>query len=119
MEIINKPWHPGAKNKDIITDLNDQINKRPAVDGISAYPNPTTGYITIKMQSSRQEDVSFVLSDVTGKRSKKTLKYSIIKGKNELNVDLGEFRSEIIPGIYILIVESNSFRKRMRVIIQK
>jgi hypothetical protein len=109
---------PGAKNKDIITDLNERFDEMTANKEITIYPNPSKGYITIKMQSSRQEEVSFALSDVNGKFSQKVLKYSISQGDNDLNVDIQEFRKDISSGIYILHMESNSFRKQLRVMIQ-
>ena len=110
---------PGAKNKDIITDLNDRFDEMTTNEGIAIYPNPTKGYITIKMQSSKHEEVFIKFSDVNGKFSKKVLKYSIIQGNNKLHLDLQEFRKDISSGIYILHVESNSFRKQLRVMVQK
>lgn len=109
---------PGAKNSDIITGLEDQINEMKTLEEIALYPNPTKGLVTIRIQSAQEEHVSFGLSDVAGKRSNRVLTHSILLGKNELNLDLQEFRRDISSGIYILHIESNSFRKRLRIVVQ-
>ena len=109
---------PGAKNTDIVTGLGDQINEKTFFEDIVVYPNPTKGTITIRIHSSQQEEASFVLSDIAGKLSNKTVKYLISQGKNELNLDLKRFRRDITSGVYILIIESRSIRRRIRVMIQ-
>ncbi|MFC2124620.1 CotH kinase family protein [Bacteroidota bacterium] len=109
---------PGAKNLDIMTDLQDQIDENNTLADIIIYPNPTKGTITIFIQSARKEDMSFMLTDLTGKTYSKVLKYSLSQGKNELNLDLREFRRGLFSGVYILHIESKSTSKRLKIIIQ-
>jgi len=106
---------PGTKNTDIITGLEDQISRSKELNEVMVYPNPTKGSVTLSIQSARKEEVSLMLSDVTGKTSERVLKKKIAKGKNELNLDLQNFG--VSPGMYILHIESNSIRKHLRVMV--
>ncbi len=109
---------PGAKNQDVITDLKDQFHEIAEVNEVSLYPNPTRGYVTLKIQSSQQENVSISLFDVTGRTSNRVLKYVISEGTTDLNLNLKDFQKDLPLGIYILRIESNSIKKRLRVVVQ-
>ena len=108
---------PGMKNIDIITALNDLTDETISPDEIVIYPNPAKRFITISVQSLQKEEVSFALSDVTGKKGDKMLRFSLSQGKNELDLDLTYFQKTIHPGVYILHVTSNSFSRRLKVLV--
>lgn len=109
---------PGTKNKDIITALYGSTGDRTSAESIMIYPNPAKGLVTVKIRSTQREEVSFMLSDVTGKRSDAVIRYLVSKGDNDLELDLSEFQSVIPAGVYILHIQSDSFRKHLRIMVQ-
>lgn len=107
---------PGAKNTDIITGSDDQINETIELNTIMIYPNPTKGDITLSIKSAQDEEVTLMLSDITGKKSSKMFRKKIVKGRNYVSLDLKEFR--VSSGVYILNIESNSIIGRLKIVVQ-
>ncbi len=109
---------PGTKNLDIITGLGSGMNEITTVPKITVFPNPTKGHITVRMELSPSEEVSFMLYDITGRAVGNMVNYTVSEGDQELDLDLHKLRKNIFSGVYILRIESASVKMSQRIIIQ-
>lgn len=65
----------------------------------NCYPNPTEGQLTVEHNTDKQEDLTFRLTDVTGRVVRRTENISN-KGFNKINLDI----SGLVPGLYNLTI---------------
>ena len=62
---------------------------------LSAYPNPTNGYLTLKVADLSKENLTYQLVDITGK---------ILESKKITAQETGIYMTNMAPAIYFLKV---------------
>lgn len=79
------------------------------------YPNPLPlgGFLTVEINSIREEVNSIQLFDITGMQIK-AYNQEIVEGKNTLQMVI----SDVAPGIYILQTEVNGVLRSTKLVIQ-
>lgn len=80
------------------------------VSNTMMYPNPTRGISMLRLDSKRGGGIQFHLFDLNGRRLQ-TFKEELVKGINEISVDL----SRLKPGIYYL---SSPYLGKIRIVKQ-
>jgi hypothetical protein len=117
---VNSCGSSSASTKPITINTNCKVNPADGsvteskINSVSAFPNPTSGIVTIAVNSDVDDKLSLKLTDLLGKRVYEC-NSNVIKGNNtiERNFDF------LNTGIYFLIVEGDSFtRKTIRIIIE-
>ncbi len=81
--------------------------------GLRAYPNPTTGFITLKIGSEAEGPYLITVSDITGNyllQKEGTLTH----GVNEINADLSRFSK----GVYLLKMTTTDHSEIIRVSVE-
>ncbi|HUV01010.1 MAG TPA: CotH kinase family protein [Bacteroidales bacterium] len=89
---------------------NEETPELPSDGKLIAYPNPTTGILTIRFAAEEViSNIELILTDITGKR----VKY--LSTGNPGMVDLAS--SGLPAGIYILHLNSSKYKARLRIIL--
>ncbi len=70
---------------------------------IFAYPNPTRDYITVGALNNNYQNVSFTVTDVSGRSLAKYNNPDLSSGNVRQIMDVGSYTS----GIYIVTMEAN------------
>ena len=73
------------------------IGQLVSINEATIYPNPGTDHLTVSINSMDDQRIELVLRDLTG-RSFVSMKEKIVKGENNINLQL----NDIAPGMYIL-----------------
>lgn len=95
-------------NGTIIKTTNGAVgiqNPSVAQFSISAFPNPTTDYVTIKVEPQRGLNMEIILTDITGRAIKQV---QIQEGES---IDLRDF----VNGVYVLSVNAGRFVETKRI----
>jgi hypothetical protein len=71
---------------------------------VVAFPNPATDVLNIDFVLSQEEQISVLLTDITGKNIWKSINHPGIKGINEVKIPL----TSIPKGIYIISVQRST-----------
>ncbi len=79
---------------------------------VELYPNPTTGEITLTLNTTSDEEVSVVVYDLSGKAHMTLQNGHLAKGTHRMKADL----STLATGTYIVQVTSASENKTIRVV---
>ncbi len=108
---------PGAKNTDIITGLNDPLQFVELMS-VSVYPNPAIKITNVEIYVPEACELTMSLIDMSGRKQKMNQNHQLSEGKNEVRLRLCEFENELMPGIYILMLETNSVKKRVKLLIR-
>jgi hypothetical protein len=98
---------PGAVffKKNLNTWASDSAVTKNNVSGmqIFAYPNPTRDYITVGALNNNYQNVSFTVTDVSGRSLAKYNNPDLSSGNVRQIMDVGSYTS----GIYIVTMEAN------------
>lgn len=97
---------------------NNLSTSNPSLNGYAlgnAYPNPTSGAsnITIPFTLGAGQNVTFTLSDVTGKQIK-TVTKSFEAGENSVSFDV----SNLNTGVYFYTMNTSAFKSTGRVLVK-
>lgn len=84
------------------------------IAGFTVYPNPTEGFLHIKLQSVKEEYCTVLLIDITG-REIFTDRMDIHKGLNHIEMNLSGFSS----GIYMLLCRTTTGQVRSKIVLEK
>jgi hypothetical protein len=103
---------PGAKN-DVITGLISDEDLEVA-HVVNVYPNPIENPITIEIQSPSNDFVKISLVDLAGRKMNLVQNQKINRGKNKILIELGKEKT----GLYILLLESNSFNYQVKILVK-
>lgn len=79
---------------------------------VELYPNPTTGEVTLTLNTTSDEEVSVVVYDLSGKAHMTLQNGHLAKGTHRMKADL----STLATGTYIVQVTSASENKTIRVV---
>ncbi|HOZ29950.1 MAG TPA: T9SS type A sorting domain-containing protein, partial [Bacteroidales bacterium] len=79
-------------------------------DGFSVFPNPSSNFVTISNNTDLFENVNIVIYTISGEKVFSEELVSIVS-----NIDVRHLSN----GIYILEINSSSFSKRQKIIVQK
>ena len=82
------------------------INEHPIINGISVFPNPTSGNILITFNLQEDEAVEISLVDKTGKQLIVLPKKKMLQGSNKIKIDTEKFK--LSSGSYLLRITSNN-----------
>lgn len=75
-----------------------KTTEKPSVVTISGiYPNPARSLVTVSMRAMQQDNVTLVITDITGKLIKQQ-QVNVAKGNNTIPVDV----NSLVPGTYLL-----------------
>ncbi|MEO8149225.1 MAG: T9SS type A sorting domain-containing protein [Bacteroidia bacterium] len=97
---------PAGNNRIITVDLNADWN-------INAYPNPTSGVISIAFSAAQEGTMTMTMMDVTGRQVWNTI-VNVVEGENVSTYDF----STLPKGIYMMNVKTADHSKVIRVVIQ-
>jgi len=87
-----------------------------AVDNwFTAYPNPTSGELTIDFYLSAEKDLSLELFDIYGRSVRQISKSHFDPGENKVQLDLSEYAS----GIYFLKLSGGGINSTRKIVYQK
>jgi len=107
---------PGSKN-DIVTGIFN--NKDTDLPSLKVYPNPMAKTATIEILNPTAEEFSISLFDLAGRRKNLIQNHPMTADKNQtITTYLNKDEHGLLPGIYILLVESGSFRMNAKVLVQ-
>lgn len=84
-----------------------------SMEGLTVYPNPTSGKISLRFSSTGTEKYSALVYSVTGNIVISETAIST-EGMNEKELDL----SGLAKGMYFLVFESNSVKEEKKIIVQ-
>lgn len=79
---------------------------------VELYPNPTTGAITLTLNTISDEEVAVVVYDLSGKAHMTVQNGRLAKGTHHLQADL----SNLAAGTYIVQIASASENKTLRIV---
>lgn len=88
------------------------VNSIKSISSIDVYPNPVSDVLNIKINMSKNENISFVIKDLTGREV-------TMKSDKNLNAGLNTFTvntSELSKGIYLLCLSTETGEKTVRLI---
>jgi PKD repeat protein len=85
------------------------IESIETVSGVSLYPNPTEGQVTLNFTMENAQVVTLAITDITGKVVKSTILNATL-GENEVIMD----NSELANGMYLIQLQSGSSTKTMQ-----
>jgi hypothetical protein len=112
---LNVSQHDSSKainSNDLIIDSKEVLPVK-LENSFSVFPNPAHEFLKIKMQLDSPADAKIRLFDLNGKLIRVLSTRALIKGDNELQMDI----SGIISGEYIIEIESDESFSSQRVII--
>lgn len=75
------------------------------VEEIAVFPNPTSGYAVVRVKSAGKYKASLKVYNLSGNRISEE-NISLEEGSTDFPVNLGR----IMPGIYLIVIEGNSFK---------
>lgn len=107
---------PGAKNTDIITGLNDPFQLDELMS-VRVYPNPASKIVNIEIHVPEACEMTMSLIDMRGRQQKVIQNHQLSEGKNELTFNLSTLENEVTAGFYILMFETNSAKKRVKLLV--
>lgn len=108
---------PGAKNSDIITGFNDPIHFAELMS-VSVYPNPSNDIVNVKIEVPAACEMTMSLIDMNGGKQNISRIHQLSEGKNELTFNLNELKNKVTPGFYILMFETNAWKKRVKFLVR-
>lgn len=79
---------------------------------VELYPNPTTGAVTLTLNTTSDEDVAVVVYDLSGKAHMTLQNGHLAKGTHHMQADL----SHLAAGTYIVHIASASENKTLRIV---
>lgn len=109
---------PGAKNTDIITGF---IESTQFVElmSVSVYPNPSRDITNVEVHVPEACELTMSLIDMSGRRQMVMPNHKkLSKGKNELTFNLNELENEVKAGFYILILETDFGKRRVKLLVR-
>ncbi len=96
--------YQAAYNNEVI-ETNLPNNVSLASSDLTLYPNPSSGNLSVKINSTLAGDVTMNIIDVSGKLVSQIDKKSIKRGENL--IDLSTYVSDLSPGSYILMINQS------------
>jgi hypothetical protein len=84
----------------------DIVSTRNSSEGsINIYPNPTSRYASVEIDSKEETEVGIIIADYTGKIVRNLSSgFKILKGNNHIEIDL----NNLVSGVYNISVNYNS-----------
>jgi hypothetical protein len=84
------------------------------INSINAYPNPSTGKITLSLNAVNSDNMKINVISIEG-RIVKTVMHQTKTGLNEIELDLADFEN----GLYYIELSSENYTKTLRVILNR
>jgi hypothetical protein len=90
------------------------LNESSVTSGLQIYPNPAEEFFSLKLELSEPANVSYTLSDLSGKLVQQPVTQQLPAGKHLLQTSTAELRA----GIYVCSVKANNqvYTQRVTVI---
>jgi len=90
------------------------LNESSVTSGLQIYPNPAEEFFSLKLELSEPANVSYTLSDLSGKLVQQPVTQQLPAGKHLLQTSTAELRA----GIYVCSVKANNqvYTQRITVI---
>jgi hypothetical protein len=90
------------------------LNESSVTSGLQIYPNPAEEFFSLKLELSESANVSYTLSDLSGKLVQQPVTQQLPAGKHLLQTSTAELRA----GIYVCSVKANNqvYTQRITVI---
>ncbi len=103
------PWSSTAFRPEAPTSIHDAHNDL----GLIAFPNPSTGGFTLKMEGYNGKKLSVTITDIAGK------KVTTLEGYLDIvNAQLSTMSQFLVPGIYNISVTNTDYHKVLKVVKQ-
>jgi len=106
----------GCSNKDTIAvyfDVCNGLSNHSSNEILIAYPNPTTGKITLEINSTNEKSFQISITDIVGREIMKRNVQSIF-GKNSIPMDLSSYSR----GVYYIQIQDSEARDNLRITVQ-
>lgn len=106
------------KNTDIITGLNDPLQIVELMS-VSVYPNPAIIITNVEIYVPAACELTMSLIDMSGRKQMVMPNHKeLSKGKNELTFNLNALENEVTAGFYILMLETDFSKKRVKLLVR-
>jgi hypothetical protein len=90
------------------------LNESSVTSGLQIYPNPAEDFFSLKLELNEPANVSYTLSDLSGKLVQQPVKQQLPAGKHLLQTSTADLQA----GIYVCSVQANNqiYTQRVTVI---
>ena len=103
---IRDSWTPETNNYIL------SVNSINSISSFEVYPNPVSDVVNVKFNLNKNESITYVIKDLSGREVSQKTEKNLSAGLNNFSVNT----SELSKGIYFLNITTHTGEKTVRLI---